>query len=343
MSRLTRSTLIDVAQHAGVSVTTASYVLNGRTAEMRISAETEGRVLKAIRALHYRPNRSARNLRRATTQTVGVISDSVASGAFSSQMLVGATAAARAHGHLLVIGETLGDPEAERLLIEDMVDRQVDGILYATLSASRVSTPEGLRDVPTVLLNCEDPGSGLPAVVPDDLAGGQAAVEHLLARGVGEPVYVVGLDPKPHATAGPARLAGIKEALGDAGREVGGVVDCDWDVGPACEAVSSWLATSPGPAALICMNDRVAMGAYQALAEYGLGVPGAVSVVAFDGSELSTWLRPQLTSLALPFRDLGARAVEVLLGGGWAEAGTTRLPLALRPGGSVRPLPAATA
>ena len=270
MSRFKRTTLIDVAHHAGVSVTTASYVLNGRTAEMRIAPDTESRVLEAIRTLNYRPNRSARNLRRSTTQTIGVISDSVASGAFSSQLLVGATAAARAHSHLLVIGETLGDRDAERLLIEEMADRQVDGILYATLSASRVSAPRSLRDGPTVLLNCEDPESGLPAVVPDDRAGGRAAVEHLVERGVGGSVYVVGVDPKPNGTAGPARLAGVTEALAAAGCELAGVVDCDWDVAAAYEVVSAWLATSPVPAALICMNDRVAMGTYQALAHHGL-------------------------------------------------------------------------
>ncbi len=336
LPRFKRATLIDVAHHAGVSVTTASYVLNGRTSEMRIAPETEHRVRDAIEKLHYRPNRSARNLRRATTQTIGVISDSVASGAFSSQLLVGATAAARAHDHLLVIGETLGDREVERLLIEEMADRQVDGILYATLSASRVHLPQSLREGPTVMLNCEDPEAGLPAVLPDDFGGGRAAVRHLLENGIEGPVHVVGVDPKPYATAGPARLAGILEALADVDRELAGVVDCDWDVAPARVAMSDWLASGVVPSALICMNDRVAMGAYQALREYDLEVPSAVSVVSFDGSDLSTWLRPRLTSLALPFRDMGAQAVELLVDPDWSGTGVTTLPLVLQPGESVR-------
>src|ERR1700712_2763670 len=125
-----KPTLTDVARSAGVSVTTASYILNGRTAEMRISPETERRVQAAIHDLDYRPNWNARTLRRASTQTIGVISDFVASGAFSSQLLTGASAAAREADHLLVIGESMGDRGAERLLIQDMVDRQVDGIIY---------------------------------------------------------------------------------------------------------------------------------------------------------------------------------------------------------------------
>ena len=142
-----KPTLTDVAHRAGVSVTTASYILNGRTAQMRIAAETERRVQAAIHDLDYRPNWNARNLRRSSTQTIGVISDFVASGAFSSQLLTGASAAARDGDHLLVIGESMGDRGAERLLIEEMVDRQVDGIIYATLAASRVQVPEALRGV----------------------------------------------------------------------------------------------------------------------------------------------------------------------------------------------------
>ena len=179
-----KATLTDVARRAGVSVTTASYILNGRSSQMRISAETARRVKAAMQDLDYRPNWSARTLRRSSTQTIGLISDFVASGAFSSQLLTGASAAARQCDHLLVIGETMGDRAAEELLIEEMVERQVDGIIYATLAASIVQVPEKLRHVRAVLLNCLDPERDLPAVLPDDLMGGRLAVEHLLAAGV---------------------------------------------------------------------------------------------------------------------------------------------------------------
>src|SRR4051812_17135644 len=181
-----KATLTDVAKRAGVSVTTASYILNGRTAQMRISDDTADRVRAAIRELDYRPNRSAQNLRRSTTQTIGVISDFVASGAFASQMLTGASAAARELEHLLVIGETMGDPAVEGLLIDEMLDRQVDGIVYLTLAASLVTVPERLREAPTVLLNCLDVDRDLPAILPDDEGGGRAAAEHVLAAGLGD-------------------------------------------------------------------------------------------------------------------------------------------------------------
>lgn len=335
MSRFKKPTLTDVARRAGVSVTTASYILNGRSMQMRISAETARRVETAMDDLDYRPNWSARTLRRSSTQTIGVISDFVASGAFSSPLLTGASAAARECDHLLVIGETMGDRAAEKLLIEDMVDRQVDGIIYATLVASRVQVPEKLRGIRTALLNCVDPDLDLPAVLPDDEAGGRMAVEHLISAVVDGPVHVVGEDPTPESTAGSERLHGITSALVEAGRTLDGVVSCPWAVPAAYNAVSAWLRMGARPGALICLNDRVAMGVYQALAEYGLAVPDDVSVISFDGSDLAGWLRPRLTSLALPFREMGTRAVEILMEPGPLTTGITRLPLVLERGASV--------
>ena len=101
---------------------------------------------------------------------------------------------------------------------------------------------------------------------------------------------------------------------------------CSWAVREAYEAVSAFLEAGGAPRGLLCMNDRIAMGAYQALAEHGLSVPGDVSVVSFDGSDLATWLRPQVTSVVLPYAELGARAVELLLSESVEASGVTRVP-----------------
>ena len=335
MRRFKKATLTDVAERAGVSVTTASYILNGRSSQMRISAATERRVQAAMHDLDYRPNWSARTLRGSSTQTIGVISDFVASADFASRLLSGANAAARRYDHVIVIGETMGNPEVEGLLVEEMVDRQVDGILYATLVASRVRLPESLRHGRTVLLNCADPSLDLPVVMPDDVVGGRMAAEHLLAAKVAHAVFVVGEDPTPEATAGRDRLQGINGALTGAGASLAGTVPCPWDVEPAFEAVSAWLDTQPRPSALVCLNDRVAMGAYQALAEHHLRIPDDVAVISFDGSDLASWLRPRLVTLALPFTEMGSRAVEILMDPGWRKAGVTKMPPVLLPGASV--------
>lgn len=336
MSRSTRATLADVARQAGVSTTTASYILNGRSAQMRIATGTVDRVRAAAETLGYRPDPSARSLRTRSTRSVGVISDLVAGGSFASQMLVGAGAAARALDHVLVIGESQGDRALEALLLEEMIDRRVDGIVYSTLVTSRIVAPAALHHLPAVLLNCVDPTTDLPAVLPDEHEGGRSAVRELLAGARVERVWVVGEDPNPLALAGPERVAGIEAALAEAGLSLQGIVSCDWDVRRAYDAVTDFLRRGGRPDALICLNDRIGMGTYQALSDRGLRVPEDVPVVSFDGSDLAGWLRPELTSVVLPYEELGARAVELLLGSGQHPEGVVRLPMPVRRGGSVR-------
>ncbi len=330
-----RVTLLDVAGRAGVSPTTASYILNGRSGQMRISSTTEERVRLAAHDLGYRPNRSARSLRTARTATIGVISDFVAGGHFASHMLSGAGAAARSVDHLLLIGETEGDPDVESRLVDEMLDRQVEGIIYTTVVTAEVRAPAALMSQRVVLLNCVDPAVGLPAVLPDERAGGRAAAGLLLRSGLYEGVHAVGLDPTPGALSGRLRMEGLRAALADAGHALCGVVTCDWDVVPAYEAVSAWLALGNSPRALVCLNDRVAMGAYEALDEHGIAVPGDVSVVSFDGSDLAGWLRPALTTVEIPYAEMGALAVRRLVGPLDEGPAVVELPMRVRDGASV--------
>jgi LacI family transcriptional regulator len=310
-----RPTLTDVAARAGVSVTTASYILNRRSKEMRISADAAKRVQAAAAELEYRPNRSARNLRSSSTATIGVITDHVAGGAYASRMLTGAASEARGRDHLLVIGESEGDPVLERRLIEEMLDRQVDGVVYATLATSTVSVPPGLRKHRAVLLNCLDADARLPVVVPDELEGGRTAASALLDAGHRHGIYLVGDESAAGTIAGRLRAQGIRSRLVEEGCSLTGEVGTAWAVTPAYDAVSRLLACSTRPDALVCLNDRIAMGAYEALRDHGLRVPDDVSVVSFDGSELAGWLRPALTSVRIPYAEMGARAVAALMSG----------------------------
>ena len=233
--------LTDVAAEAGVSPTTVSYVLGGRSKEMRIALETEARVREAAAALGYRPNRSARSLRTAKSATIAVISDFVASGHFASQMLAGASSAAREPGHVLLIGETEGDPAVERHLVEEFLERQVDGFVYATLVHRQCRVPAMLAERPLVLLNCVDPSRPIASVIPDDTEGGKLSARVLLAAGCRSKIFVVGKG-RMVEEAGPQRLNGIHEQLGEAGLGLDGIISCEWTVVDAYEAVNNWLA-----------------------------------------------------------------------------------------------------
>src|SRR4051812_9907542 len=280
-----RVTLADVARRAGVSQTAASFVLTGRREEMRISIEVESRVLEAARETGYRPNIVSRSLRTGTTHTIGFISDTIATTPFAGNLIKGALEAARDRGHLLLIAETEGDAALEQELLEAMVDRQVDGLVLAAMYTRKVAVPKLLRSRAAVLLNAVPtrPAS-LVSVVPDELAAGRTAATTLLDAGHRQGIYLVGAGPR--VGQGPAgslaaveRLQGINAALDDAGVDAAGAVACsDWEPELGHAAVRKLLDGGAPLNALVCFNDRLALGAYNALAEAGLAIPTDVSV-----------------------------------------------------------------
>lgn len=307
-----RVTLADLAEAAGVSRTTASLVMTGRGRELRISHDVEQRVLRAADELGYRPNAVSVGLRTGTTRTIGFVSDTVATSHLAGDMIKGALEAARERGVMLFIGESEGDPELERGLLHAMQDRQVDGIILAAMFTRTIKVPKDIG--PAVLLNAlPRPASGLPSIVPDEIEAGRSAARVLLDAGHHDEVYVIGAGPTlqdvpADSVAAVERLIGIRET----GLKIAGARVCpDWQPEHGLAATRALLADHR-PRALICLNDRVAIGAYQALAEAGLSVPGDVSVVSFDDHPIASWMWPKLTTVALPHYDLGRKAVEVL-------------------------------
>jgi LacI family transcriptional regulator len=327
-----RATLLQVAQRAGVSRSTASFVLTGRHLDMRISEDARQRVLRAAQELDYRPNLMARSLRTKVTKTIALVSDTLASDPYAGRAIHGGLAAAIAHDHLLFIGETEGDAVVEEKLISDFLDRQVDAFVYASMFTRYVRVPKLLKGRPVVLLNCLTRAArpAYHSVIPDEVAAGWSAAKVIIEAGHREGIHLVG-NPAQHIFAGRERLAGIREGFAAAGTRLAGTIDCDWWPDSAYDAVSKVLATGPPPKALICLNDRVALGAYQALREAGLSIPQDVSVLSFDDSDLAAWLRPQLTSISLPHYQLGWQAVELLLASsGAAEPAIRRVPMPVR-------------
>jgi LacI family transcriptional regulator len=343
-----RVTLADVARKAGISQTAASFVLSGRCREMRISAETEARVLRAARETGYRPNIVSRTLRTGTSRTIGFVSDTIATTPFAGHLIWGALDAARDRGHLLFIGETEGDPDLEQQLIETMHDRGVDGIVLAAMYTREITVPKSLMDGPAVLLNAVAAGcSAITSVVPDEVEAGRTVVRVLLDAGHRDGIGLIGASPPNRvpkgSLAGVQRLQGITEALHDAGANLVGAVPCvDWQPDIGYDATQRLLKKTR-PSALICFNDRVALGAYQALADAGLDVPADVSVVSFDDDLTASWVRPQLTTVALPHYELGRQAINVLLDEEPQQRSNRppsihRIPMPLRERDSVRQL-----
>jgi len=309
-SRTRAATMKDVAHHAGVSRTAVSLVLNDRH-DVTLAQETRERVLRSAAELGYRPNAGARALAQQRSDWYGLVTE-IVTAPFAVEIIKGAQDRAMVDGKYLLIASTESDAVAETAAIERLLEQRVEGLLLAATWHRAVTVPELAREVPTVLINCFDAEGRFPAVVPDERTGGRRAAERLLAAGHRR-IGFVNLDPGIPAAVG--RRLGFHDALRDAGLEpdetleISGHATADGGF----EATEQLLDLTEPPTAIFCANDRMAMGAYDAIKERGLRIPHDVAVIGFDNQELiASYLRPGLTTVALPFDQMGATGVDLL-------------------------------
>jgi LacI family transcriptional regulator len=302
----------DVARVAGVSQTTVSFVIND-VPEAHIPKATRERVWAAVKRLGYRPNAIARGLRRDTTDTIGFVSDEAAATPSAGRMIQGAQDAAWERGKLLLLVNAGGDPAVEARALASLVDRRVDGIVYATMHHRLVEPGRQLREVPAVLLDAEATDGSLPSVVPDEKSAAFAATSLMLDAGHRRIGFLNGADPTP-ATSG--RLAGYRTAVEAHGLafDESIVRSCRAVPGGGYDTAHALMGAEDPPTGLLCSNDQIAMGAYQALSDRRLKIPDDIAVVGFDHHELiAPCLRPGLSTVALPHYEMGRWAVEHLL------------------------------
>lgn len=306
-------TLKDVAEAAGVSSATASLVLNGR-ADGRVSADLADRVEQAAEKLNYRPNLIARSLRTQESKTIGVISNDVATTPFAGAMLSGAQEVAWRNGWLLLLVNTNGDATMEKAATRSLIQRNVDGFIYAAMFHQEIETPEYLSGHQVVLLDCTDTQKRFDSVVPNETQGAKDAVQYLVDNGHTKIAHLTTVE---NTIAGISRLNAYKEVL----RNNSLPFNPDYVIKALSansidgyESTKKLLSLKDRPTAIFCYTDRMAMGAYEAIAEEGLSIPEDISIVGFDNQlNVADALRPPLTTVQLPHFEMGAWAATRLL------------------------------
>jgi len=308
----------DVAREAGVSQTTVSLVVND-AAGSGIPFSTQERVRAAIEKVGYRTNRLARAMRLNRTETLGFVSENIATTPFATRMINGAQDAAWEAGHLLLISDTgeINSPEhshRERLAVEQLLERQVDGIVLASMYHRVTDPPPPLREVASVLVDLSASDDSITSVVPDEFAAAQQATAHLIEHGhtrIAHPTI-----DYPGAVAAQLRLDGYRDALRAGGIEPNPayvITEPSHTPGGRVAAARLLDLTDP-PTAIFCYNDQSAMGVYQTVQERGLRIPEDLSIVGFDDQQLiAAELVPGLTTMALPHYEMGRWAVEHVL------------------------------
>lgn len=324
-----RVTLADVARLAGLSTTAASMILTGKP-DTRLSADAHAKVHAAAASLGYRPNVAARSLRTDRSRSIAFISDYVATTRFASGLIRGALAAAEAAKHVMLVLETGGEPAREIQAVEAALDRQVDGLIFAAMRAREVFVPDIAISIPVVMLNATSARFPV-SVVPDEYEGGRTAVRLLADAGHVDRLVLLGHNAQEEAglfrSASIARrFAGIRDEMAARNLQFMAELSCwNWEPDQGYALIRSLLPINQ-PRALLCLNDRLAFGAYQALAEAGLNVPSDVALVSFDNDELASHLRPGLTTIALPHEEMGQTAVRLLLDPAATLSATLNMP-----------------
>jgi DNA-binding LacI/PurR family transcriptional regulator len=305
-----RTTMKDVAEHARVSISTVSYVLNDSGP---VAPERRNRVLDAVRVLEYSPNESARSLKRRSASAIGMVVPELTN-QFFAMVTEGVQKAASARDVLVVLVVPDATEQPEEKQAELLRSQRLDGVIYLSGTGSMPTSIYDLaRSGPVVLVDEQIPGMDMPAVVSDSRKGGREVATHVLENGHRRLAVIGG--PAALWTA-QQRLAGYREAFAGAGIDPDSVPvfagDYRQSSGATLAAKALAGPADARPTALLCANDMMAIGAMDYCRTQGYRIPEDVSIVGFDDLPVSTLLTPRLTTVRQPAVDMGCRAVNAL-------------------------------
>jgi len=330
------ATIRDVARDAGVSVATVSRLIN-RTG--RVRDDTARRVQAAIDRLGFRPNAIGRTLSTARTRTLGVVIPSLSNPVFA-EAVAGITTEAKAQGYTLMFTSTEYASAEEQPLVGALLDYQVEGLILTVADAADSPVLDRLDHdaVPYVLIYNQPTERGRPTVTVDNVTAGREVAGMLVDLGHERLAMVSGrLAASDRARARRDGFVAEATARGLPPPRVLEVDFVDLDADAALAPLIADRATAP--TALFCSNDLLAISVIGALGRLGLGVPGDVSVIGFDGIAVGAQLHPTLATVTQPSREMGRVATTRLLArlAGEEAAAATLLPHGLRLGESAGP------
>ncbi|MER7180924.1 LacI family DNA-binding transcriptional regulator [Streptomyces hyaluromycini] len=295
-----RVTIDDVAEAAGVSRQTVSRALNDKG---EIGVSTKQRVLDAALALGYRPSRFARGLVRQDTFSVGLVIPDLLN-PFFTEVAAAALDAARGRGWHVVVYDTGDRVEEERGTLE-VIASQVDAVVgYLSLPEDEIARLT--RGLPVVLIDRKHRSERFSSILIDGEAGVHAAIRHLTAAGHRH----IGMLDHAERSEPSVRHEWFDAAMSACGLDSGSVARADQSVEGGERALQELLARHPDLTAVFTFNDIIAIGALRAARRLGRQVPRDLALIGFDGLRLGTLVEPQLTTVALDTRSLGALAVE---------------------------------
>jgi DNA-binding LacI/PurR family transcriptional regulator len=300
----------DVALRAGVSVKTVSNVINDFPF---VSAATRAKVRAALDELDYRPNLSARLLRGGRTGVVALAVPEI-SAPYFAELAAQFVQQAKEHGWTVLIDETQGAKDSERVVLDGIKSHLIDGLIVSPLALTAKEIDQRRDRTPLVLLGERLTGAPVDHVSIDNVAGAAAATTHLVSLGRRR---IAAIGSQPHVSGGTAalRLRGYRAALRTAKVRADAALVIpakSYHRADGYAAMNQLLDLPEPPDAVFCFNDLLAIGALRALHERGSAVPGDVAVIGFDGIEEGDFHTPTLSTIRPDKSEIARLALSLL-------------------------------
>ncbi|MEZ0479832.1 catabolite control protein A [Planococcus sp. SSTMD024] len=300
-------TIYDVAREANVSMATVSRVVNGN---QNVKPATRKKVLKVIEELGYRPNAVARGLASKKTTTVGVVLPDISNSTYS-ELARGIEDIATMYRYNIILSNSDQNPNKELQLLETMLGKQVDGIVFMSDVISDELRKEMERSpTPIVLAGSIDDTASIASVNIDYYAAAYEAVKKFIDSGHKKIAYISG--PLSSEINREYKLKAYQDALQEAGLGYDErlVIECNNTYEEGLEAVRE--LESIEPTAYFVSNDEMSIGVIHAVEALGKQIPEDVEVITYENSKLARMARPMLTAVALPLYDIGAVSMRLL-------------------------------
>ncbi|WP_405483417.1 LacI family DNA-binding transcriptional regulator [Streptomyces sp. NBC_00009] len=306
------ATIVDVAERAGVSISTVSHVVNGTR---RVAEKTRASVLKAIEETGYRQDALARSLRRSLTDSIGLVVSDTGQPAFAD-MVRGVEAEATKAGYTLLLANSGEDPEQEARTLEALSARRVDGLIVAPSAGSSGEAIDAIRNsgTPVVLMDRVGSGDSGDQVGVENLAPVRELVAHLVGHGCRAIALAAG---NLNVSTISERYLGYAQAVKEAGFTVhpGHVITGSGLSQETCAAALDMLGDRGPlvpPDAVVCSSTETAIGVLEAASRLGLRIPDDLKIAVFDGFPHADLFEPRLTTVEQPAFEIGVTAMRLL-------------------------------
>lgn len=302
----------DIAKEMNISYSTVSRALNNSP---RIKSETREQIQRKASEMGYLPSAVARSLVTRRTNTIGVVVTTITD-LFFAEVIEGIEETALNYGYNVILTNSDGVPEHELAAIQNLRERRVDGIVLVAACASKESKERLFASpavaTPIVIINNVQQEHIGYSVETDNLSGGQIATQHLLDLGHRRIAYIAGPETEWDSV---ERQRGYEQTLRAAGLAVDPALIVRGSNRPedGLAAMQQLLALPSPPTAIFCYNDVSALGAMRAIHAAGRRIPQDFSVVGFDDIALASFFEPPLTTIAQAKREMGEKAVQMVL------------------------------